>query len=196
MYRLMNAGIEVFAAALALLPVFLYLNRWLFPNVRRTAACGCFSLYLSGVYALAGLPNLLYIRFRPNLNFQPFAYMFSDLDATLLNVLLFIPLGMALPLLWKSYGQWWKTLLFGFLFSTAVETLQLFTYRATDVNDLMTNTLGTLLGFLIARAVLHFFPNLPSGNRKELPIVAILTFCVLFFLQPFASMALQSLLLY
>ena len=117
MYRLYDAGTEVLAAALALVPVFLWLNRRLFPSRSRTLVCGCFALYLSGVYVLAGLPNILYIRFRPNFNFEPFAYMFSDLDATLLNVLLFVPLGLSLPLLWKSFGQWWKTLLFGFSLS-------------------------------------------------------------------------------
>lgn len=194
MLRLIPAGIETLAAAMAIVPVFLYLNKQLFPGIRRTIACGIFALYLSAVYALAGLPNILYIRFEPNFNFEPFAYMFSALDTTLLNVLLFMPLGLALPLLWKPYGQWWRTVLFGFLGSVFIETLQMFTYRATDVNDLMTNTLGAIIGFLIGKVVLHFAPGLPSENRRELPAVCVLTFAILFFVQPFCSRFLWNLL--
>lgn len=187
MYRLFPALIETLAAAMALIPLFLYLNRWLFPSPRRTAECCLFSLYLSAVYALAGLPNLMYIRLEPNFNFRLFAYMFSDLDATLLNVLLFIPLGLALPLLWKDFGSWWRTALFGLAASLFIEILQIFTHRATDVNDLLTNTLGAILGFLLAKVILRFAPHLPSGSKKELPILGVLTFLVLFLVQPFLS---------
>lgn len=195
MSRLYPAGVETLAAAIVLIPVFLYLNKRLFSDYRRAAACGIFALYLSAVYALAGLPNVLYIRFEPNFNFVPFAYMFSDLDATLLNVLMFIPLGMALPLLWKSFGAWWRTVLFGFFASVLIETLQIFSFRATDVNDLMTNTLGTLIGFWFASAVLHFMPRLPSENKKELPVVGLLTFGILFLVQPFLSRFLWNVIL-
>lgn len=195
MYRLYSAGIETLAAAIGLVPVFLYLNKWLFPKPRRTAACFLFALYLSAVYALAGLPNILYIRLAPNFNFVPFAYMFSDLDATLLNILLFLPMGFSLPLLWKPFVQGWQTVLFGFLSSVLIETMQIFSYRATDVNDLMTNTLGTILGFCLAKAVLHYLPGLPSENTKELPVMGLLTFEVLFLVQPFLSMFLWNFVL-
>lgn len=195
MYRLYSAGIETLAAAIALVPIFLYLNKWLFPNPKRTAVCGVFALYLSAVYALVGLPNILYFRLDLNLNLVPFAYMFSDLDTTLLNVLLFVPLGLALPLLWKPFTTGWRTVLFGLLTSVFIETMQIFSFRATDVNDLMTNTLGTLLGFLIAKAIPLFTPIQPSENTKELLVVCLLTFAVLFLLQPFLSMFLWNFLL-
>lgn len=192
MHRLYPAAVETLAAAIALLPLFLYWNRRMFPDSRRTALCGLFALYLACVYALAGLPNILYIRFQLNLNTEPFAYMFSDLDATVLNVLMFIPLGFALPTLWHEYRSLWKTVLFGFCVSVLIEFLQIFTYRATDVNDLMTNTLGTLAGFLAAKLFLHFYPGIPSGSRKELPRLCAGTFAVLFFVQPFFSRLLWS----
>ena len=187
MYQFLSTGIEILAASIGLIPVLLYLNRWLFPSLKRTAICGLFCLYLSAVYVLAGLPHILYVRYDVNLNLIPFAYMFSDLDTTVLNVLLFVPLGIFLPLLWESFIPWWKTTLFGFSLSLLVEFLQLFTYRATDVNDLMTNTLGAVLGWILARAILLFFPDLPSKNTKELTVLGILTFEVLFLIQPFAS---------
>lgn len=39
----------------------------------------------------------------------------------------------------------------GFCFSLLIETDQLFNRRATDIDDLIMNTLGTALGFLIYR---------------------------------------------
>ena len=195
MSRLYAAGLETLAAALILVPLLLCFQKHWFPSRKRAAVCSIFCLYLAAVYALAGLPHILYIRFQPHVNLEPFAYMFSDWDATLLNVLLFVPLGIFLPLLWKQFDYFWKTALAGFLFSSLIETMQLFTYRATDVNDLMTNTLGTCLGFLLARTVLHFYPQLPSHSKKELPRLCGATFAVLFFLQPFLSRLLRSFLM-
>lgn len=195
MHRLVPAGIETLAAAMVLIPTLFYLNKRLFPDVRRTSLCGAFALYLAAVYALAGLPNILYIRFEPNFNFEPFAYMFSDLDATVLNVLLFIPLGLALPLLWKPFSSWWRTILFGFLASVFIETMQIFSFRATDINDLMTNTLGTAIGFLLAKGILHFAGVTPSDNSKEFPILCGLTFGILFLVQPFLSQFVWDLIL-
>ena len=195
MHRLFPAGIETLASAIVLIPVLFYLNKRLFPDGKRTVLCGGFGLYLAAVYALAGLPTILYIRFEPNFNFEPFAYMFSDLDATVLNVLLFIPLGLALPMLWKSFSQWWKTVLFGFLASAFIETMQMFTFRATDVNDLMTNTLGTVLGFCLAKLLLRLFPELPSEQERELTAIFLLTLGIRFFIQPFVSGFLWNILL-
>lgn len=187
MHRLFPAGIEALCAGLILAPVFYYLNKRRSWEAKRTVLCGIFALYLSAVYALAGLPNVLYIRFEPNFNFTPFAYMFSDWDATALNVLLFLPMGILLPLLWSRYRVWWRTVLLGFLASIFIETMQIFSFRATDVNDLMTNTLGTILGYFLAKLVLRLFPTPGSDDQKELGTVCALTFGVLFFLQPFLS---------
>ena len=187
MHRLFPAIAETLAAAVMLLPVFLLLTGRLFSDAKRAVLCGCFALYLSGIYALAGLPNVLYVRFEPNINTEPFAYMFSDWDTTLLNVLLFIPLGLGLPLLWKDFGIWWKTVLFGFFLSALIEFAQIFTYRATDINDLMTNTLGTAVGYLLFRPVVRLCPGIPGGSRQEFGAVCLITFGALFFLQPFLS---------
>lgn len=187
MSRLFPAGVETLASAMILIPALFFLKKRLFPDGRRAVLCGIFGLYLAAVYALAGLPTVLYIRFEPNFNFEPFAYMFSDLDTTVLNVVLFVPLGLALPILWTSFSQLWKTTLFGFLTSAFVEIMQIFTFRATDVNDLMTNTLGTVLGFCLAKLLLRVCPQLPSARETELTAICLLTLGIQFFFQPFVS---------
>lgn len=195
MNRFLFTGIEAFAASFAVIPVILYLKKRYSWSIRKTICYTALSLYLAGMYAVVGLPNVAYIRFEPNFNFEPFAYMFSDWESSLLNVVLFFPLGFVLPVFWQDFKAFWKILLLGFTFSLAIETLQIFTFRATDVNDLMTNTLGTLLGWMAARLVLLVTPGLvPNKTTKDFPILCAVTFGIMFFLHPFLSGMVWSIL--
>ena len=66
------------------------------------------------------------------------------------NVLAFVPFGLFLPLLVKRVRSFGKTVLFGFEFSLLVEILQLYSKVGSfDVDDIILNTLGGLLGYLI-----------------------------------------------
>ena len=67
----------------------------------------------------------------------------------ILNIIMFMPLGFLLPLIWFKYRTIYKTILTGLGFSFAIELGQLFNRRATDVDDLLMNTAGTAIGFLI-----------------------------------------------
>lgn len=84
--------------------------------------------------------------FQPNLNGQLFV---DGLDLGLfLNILCFLPLGFLLPLMTSRYHHLRYVFFMGFSVSLLIEVSQLFTlYRATDVNDLLANTLGTVLGY-------------------------------------------------
>ena len=68
---------------------------------------------------------------------------------------MFLPFGFLLPVLWQSCRSWKTTTLASFATSALIELLQLFCFRATDVDDLLMNTLGALLGYLLAWAVFH-----------------------------------------
>ena len=72
----------------------------------------------------------------------------SQLKVIVLNILLFVPFGYLLPLFRKRADRWWKVLLCGFAASLTIELLQLVTrYGMFDLDDLMHNTLGALLGW-------------------------------------------------
>lgn len=188
MHRVLSMSLDAAIAALALVPLFLILNRRLFHDLRRTAYCLFFAVYLCAMFAVAGLPDIRYIRFDPRFNFVPFAYMFSDHTNSLLNVLLFVPMGLSLPILWKHFSPAWRTVLFGLCTSLLIEVLQIFTYRATDINDLMTNTLGTLAGWSLGALILQRFSNLtPGENTGEILPVCGTAFAVMFFIQPFLA---------
>lgn len=70
------------------------------------------------------------------------------------NVAAFVPLGFLAPLLSPRWRTWRSAIVLGLGTSLAVEVAQLllsllmgFAWRVADVDDLMLNTLGTLLGF-------------------------------------------------
>lgn len=91
--------------------------------------------------------------YHPNINLTPF--FLSGFDLTdLLNVIFFIPFGVALPVMWQLFDRLIPTLIIGMLFSAVIEFAQLFTlYRATDINDLIMNTLGTFLGWFLVKVM-------------------------------------------
>lgn len=195
MYRVFVMCLEAGIAAVILIPAFWVLNRFCFRNSRRAVCYLALSLYLAAVDAVVGLPSLLYIRFDRNINLVPFAYMFSDYRNSLLNVLLFMPLGFFLPMLWKQFRSFLETALFGLCFSLAIEILQLFTRRATDINDLITNTVGTILGWCLGRLVLRLFPSIrPSWKTRDLAVVFGVSFAVMFLIQPFLAEAVWKLI--
>ncbi len=81
------------------------------------------------------------------------------------NIVMFIPIGVLLPLLWKKFDRAWRTIGTGFLLSVCIELLQLPQMRSSDVDDLWLNTLGASFGYILYKK----FPNnfKKSFNRKQ-----------------------------
>ena len=70
------------------------------------------------------------------------------------NILLFMPLGFSIPLRFKV-NKFWRVILLGFFTSCLVEVIQLFTsIRSFDVDDLILNTLGAIIGFVLYRLLI------------------------------------------
>ena len=68
-----------------------------------------------------------------------------------LNTILFMPVGFFLPLLWKRCEHFGRLLGLGFALSLWVELSQLLNWRVTDIDDLIANTLGAVIGWLLYR---------------------------------------------
>ena len=63
------------------------------------------------------------------------------------NIVAFMPYGFLLPMVNKVCKNWWRIFFWSFGFSLGVEVTQLVTKTgAFDVDDLMLNTIGGLLG--------------------------------------------------
>ena len=70
------------------------------------------------------------------------------------NVAAFAPFGFILPIISRRSRKWYNTVSFGFIFSLMLETLQLvMRVGSFDVDDMILNTLGVALGFILYRIV-------------------------------------------
>lgn len=76
-------------------------------------------------------------------------WLYTSLVGAVLNVILFIPFGFFLPVLWKKQPSFRQVATLSFLFSLGIELSQLLNNRNTDINDLILNTLGGVAGFWI-----------------------------------------------
>lgn len=194
MYRFYLAAVDMLPGILILAPAYWILNKTFFRNNRKSFFYFMFSCYLAVVYVLVGLPNVTYIRPEVNLNLIPMVGMISDFKNSLLNILLFVPLGAMLPVLWNKFRTQRYAVIFGFCSSLFIELLQMLTFRATDVNDLITNTLGTYLGFCFAKRL--FKRKSEAGNSTgEAGMVIGIVLLVMFFVYPFVSSALWDFIL-
>lgn len=119
-----------------------------------------FTLYIFAVFYFTGAGTIFDLKrygIRLNageINLLPFS---KDIDiaAYFLNVLLFVPFGFLLPFIWPHINKLKYTVLSGFSFSLLIEISQLFNNRRTDVDDLLMNTLGTLIGYLLFRVFIN-----------------------------------------
>lgn len=66
------------------------------------------------------------------------------------NIFCFVPFGAILPILYRRARNFFLTFLLSFGFSFFVELIQLLTKTGSfDVDDLLLNTIGGVMGFLI-----------------------------------------------
>lgn len=63
---------------------------------------------------------------------------------------MFIPSGIVLPIVYKRLDTFCKVILAGAGISLCIEIIQLpFSVRATDIDDLILNTIGVIVGYVI-----------------------------------------------
>ncbi len=68
------------------------------------------------------------------------------------NILVMVPLGFFPPLLWRD-RHWYGALLLAVAFPAIAENWQLFIGRTFDVEDLILNAMGVMLGWLLWNAL-------------------------------------------
>ena len=84
----------------------------------------------------------------------PFFFLVDRYDGWLMNIIgnitMFIPVGIVWPVCFKKLDAIWKTVLAGAGFTLFIEVSQLLCpERHTDIDDLILNTIGVLIGALI-----------------------------------------------
>ncbi len=146
-----------------------------------------FAVYLVVVAALTIIPTHI-SRLRDShsdhVNLIPIGYSFKCflqdqrahpnltsfcLRNTLGNIVLFLPLGILLPLTFPRFRSLKRVLALAICLSLSIETIQFFSrfigsLRAVDIDDVLLNTLGACLGFAVYRYVIQR-PNTAAGVK-------------------------------
>lgn len=160
-----------------LLIVFIFIQIIL-PNIKQSEnkeglILFVFFIYLSIVYALTLMPfrpfsNIINSGFRIDYNLYAFGDIINSYgpaeQEALLNVLMMIPFGILLPLVKKQDLSLITVGIYTFLLSLSIETLQLLDPgRSSDITDLITNTIGGIIGYTI----FNYFSKKHNKSRKE-----------------------------
>ncbi|PCE16378.1 hypothetical protein AUC47_00575 [Microbacterium sp. SZ1] len=140
----------------------------------------------SGIAATVYFAALVYFTFLPLsigpseyekpwwiwISIVPFQDLVDDPIGLTLNVALFVPLGILAPLLLRT-STWLQTALVGLVVSGSIEVVQFIgditisPGRVADIDDLITNVLGTVVGYLLLRVAM-----LVPGLRRLADLVA------------------------
>ena len=90
----------------------------------------------------------------------------------ILNIMMFVPFGFLLPLVSKKFQVFWKTYLAGFLFTFLIEITQLlFHLGICELDDLMNNTVGAMIGYGFYRLFMFIVKKWKKQETKALEMV-------------------------
>lgn len=145
-------------------------------------------------------------RFASPINFHLFRAFWEAWNAftlqrwlnPLLNVAVFVPLGILLPLMFKPFRRWYVVLLVGLGSSFLIEAAQFQMARGTaDVDDLFANTLGTMLGYCLCMSAISLLERKwrMIALFAILPVLSIATLAGVFaayYIQPYGNLAQAS----
>ena len=128
-----------------------------------------FYIYLMLIFICTGTGNIYeftrYIKVNEpiteltQMNLIPFSPISGGIIEHIANIIMFMPLGFLLPLIWKQFKSAWKVICTGLLFSLAIELSQLLNIRNTDIDDLIMNTIGAFLGWVLFCLFEKLFKN-------------------------------------
>lgn len=106
----------------------------------------------------------------------------------ILNILMLVPLGIFLPLLFKKCKKFWVTYLLGFLFTLILELTQLFAQRGIfELDDILNNTLGCIIGYGVVMIFILYFVDKKKDKSLfllslQLPLlITIIGFSYIFY---------------
>ncbi|MCL2110391.1 VanZ family protein [Microgenomates group bacterium] len=136
------------------------------PSIRHFLWVYIFLFYLMMVYQVTGMGTVWIIGRYPELirqgeisliPFRDYHSVMASRMPYILNIFMTIPLGFLLPLIWQEFRSLRKIALTGFCLSLAIELSQLLNHRATTIDDLLMNTLGAMIGYLILSLLFKLF---------------------------------------
>ena len=144
-----------------------------------------FSIYIIGVYHFTSTGTLynglIYqLEMRKDLiNLIPFS---SDIDfiGYFLNAVLFVPLGILVPLIYTKMDKLKYIFGTGLGFSMLIEISQLLNNRRTDIDDLILNTVGAIIGFALYKIFNKYTYSKYQLNDKIPMVIMVVSILVIF----------------
>ncbi len=198
MIRLLSIGIDCISSIIFVVPVVIILQYAIFRqrNFNQLVAILIFALYSMAVFSAVGIPTVGTFKVDFGVNLIPLIDIINSpleyIKNTILNIILFVPMGFLVPAIWKNYRSI-KTMFFmGLALSVSIEILQIFTFRLTDIDDLITNTAGTIIGYDISKRFSFKLPLKSADNKEYLiryePVIILAVMLLIgVFLKPIVS---------
>lgn len=108
---------------------------------------------------LIPIVEMIRLALYPNPNVHHSQFVFNVIG----NIVLFMPFGFFMPLLWKKWAALKRTVFVGLCLSVSIEFIQYWIGGTADIDDLITNTAGVFFGYL---CFLLFCKLLPKTTAK------------------------------
>ncbi len=127
----------------------------------------CFSLlYLTVLYYY---PHIEFFPGYYMYNLRPFVWVYEVYsmgarkmaEQLILNIGMFVPFGFLLPLAVKRMRKMWLTLIVVLCATVSIEFIQLFMGRSCDIDDVIMNFTGGVLGYLLFMLLRKLFSEKP-----------------------------------
>lgn len=101
-----------------------------------------------------------YVPFRTIRNYFKYASGTDRMAVNVLgNILMFVPWGLGLPLLWRKFHSVFKVAFASLMLPVFIEFVQLFIGRSVDIDDVILNLAGGMLGGLVYLIVKKLAPG-------------------------------------
>ena len=107
---------------------------------------------------LEGLDTANFTLFKTIRMYIDYSYKLNSFENLVGNVVVFLPFGYLLPRIWRTAKSGLMLMGYAFFFSLSIELFQLFSaFGAFDVDDLLLNTAGALIGFFVYKMNMKLF---------------------------------------
>ena len=131
MLRFLSIGIDCISSIIFVIPAILVLQYLIFRqrNFNQFIEILVFSLYSIAVFTVVGIPTVGTFKVNLSFNLLPLIDIVNSpleyIKNTILNIILFVPLGFLVPAIWKNYRSIKIMFLMGFALSVCIELLQI-----------------------------------------------------------------------
>lgn len=163
MYFIASIAISTILYAIVLMVLFISNKRRQFPLCKMLFEF-VFIVYFITILKITGIIGMTF-----NISYFLHSFSFSipfvrsSAAMIILNLLLFVPIGFLFPIAIKSKKWNYKNItITGFCCSLIIEFLQMFAGRMSEIDDIILNTTGTIVGYSLYK----LFKNLIDTNKK------------------------------